>query len=89
MPSPTSPPVPWTSQDIPTPESMDGYLSMLRALRQFLPRGTPSPEVPADMNGLTFRTANDIETILLEADWTVTNLENSWFVSGEIDAGGF
>ena len=41
------------------------------------------------MNGLTFRTANDIETILMEAGQAVTNLENSWFVSGEIDAGGF
>jgi len=70
-------------------QNMDRYLSMLRALRQFLPRGTAAPEVPADMNGLTFRTANDIETILMEADQAVTNLENSWFVSGEIDAGGF
>ncbi len=85
----TSPPRPWTLQDIPTMQNMDRYLSMLRALRQFHPRGTAAPEVPADMNGLTFRTANDIETILMEADQAVTNLENSWFVSGEIDAGGF
>lgn len=88
MPTP-SPPRPWTREDIPTTQTMSGYLSMIRAVRNFLPGGTRAPEVPEDMNSLTYQKANDIETILMEADQAVTNLENSWFVSGEIDAGGF
>lgn len=84
-----SPPPPWTLQDIPTAQTMSAYLSMIQAVRQFLPSGTTAPEAPESMSGLTYQTANDIEKILLEANRVVDNLENSWFVCGEMDSGGF
>lgn len=85
----TSLPPPWTLQDIPTAQTMSAYLSMIQAVRHFLPSGTAAPEVPESMSSLTYQTANDIEKILLEANRVVDNLENSWFVCGEMDAGGF
>lgn len=84
----TSPPRPWTLQDIPTTQTMSGYLTMIQAVRNFLPSGTKAPGVPENMNSLTHQKANDIEKILLEANRVVDNLENSWFACGEIDAGG-
>lgn len=88
MPTP-SPPQPWTLQDIPTAQTMNAYLSMIQAVRQFLPSGINAPEVPENMNGLTYQKANDIEKILLEANRVIDNLENSWFACGEMDTGGF
>lgn len=53
-----------TTPDIPTATQLTTYLTDISTLRAVLtlPAGTPS--VPADMNGLTYQEANNIEEIL-------------------------
>lgn len=62
----------WTVSGIPSPEDMEAYLSGLSSLRGALPVTQAAPKVPPDMEGLTWREANDIERILLDVDEMLT-----------------
>lgn len=75
-------------QDIPRPSDMAGYLGQVRSVREALPVIPGLPELPPDMNHLTYQGANNIELTLLEADRLLNNMENSWIYSGEADTGG-
>lgn len=77
----------WQGADIPTPESMTAYLADVAALRAALTVAAGTPEVPEDMEQLTWQEANNIEQILLDVDTLVTNMAAAWFYSGEIYAG--
>lgn len=57
----------WTMTDIPAPTEMDGYLSDLSILHDALSAAS-IPDVPPDMDELTWQEANDIEKILLEVE---------------------
>lgn len=52
----------WQESDIQTPEQMEQYLNNIKLLRDRLPY--VAPDAPADMTGLTYQEANDIEEIL-------------------------
>ena len=73
--------------DIPTPESMTAYLADVAALRAALTVAADTPEVPEDMERLTWQEANDIEQILVNVDELLTRMAAAWFYSGEIYAG--
>lgn len=45
------------------------------------------PDVPEDLNKLTFQEANDIEEILYMVDTIITNISKAWLYSGDIFAG--
>lgn len=77
----------WQVSDIPTPESMTAYLADVAALRAALTVAADTPEVPEDMERLTWQEANDIEQILLDVDALVTNMAAAWFYSGDLYAG--
>lgn len=65
-------PVPvWTVTGIPTAAQMGDYLANLAALRGVL--AVITAPVPADMDGLTWQEANDIERILKDIDQILTN----------------
>lgn len=59
---PTLPVTDWQEGDIPFSAQMAQYLSNIAALRNRLPY--VAPDAPADMTGLTYQEANDIEEIL-------------------------
>lgn len=77
----------WQDSDIPTPESMTAYLADVAALRAVLTVAADTPEVPKDMERLTWQEANDIEQILVDVDELLTRMAAAWFYSGEIYAG--
>ena len=64
----------WTMSDTPTPEQLEQYLANVAALRQALLVLPTTPEVPADMEGLTIQEANDIEKILVDIDRQLTSM---------------
>ena len=89
MPMTTAPPKIYTIHGIPRPADMADYLARVCAMRDRLAVPPGTPDLPADMEHLTFQTANDIELALLGAERAVNAMEKSWFYSGEIDSGGF
>lgn len=76
----------WTDSDIPDLEQMTRYLDNLRAVRDAAPTFPTTPKVPPDMDMLTYREANDIEQILVNADRVLDNIEAAWMYAGEIYA---
>lgn len=79
----------WTKQDIPTPAEMEEYLDRIRAVKSAFSGISGMPEVPADMDHLTFEEANDMERTLLMVRRTMGTLAKSRVYSGELQAGGF
>nr|DAE47306.1 MAG TPA: hypothetical protein [Caudoviricetes sp.] len=77
----------WQVSDIPTQESMTAYLADVAALRAALTVAAGTPEVPEDMDQLTWQEANDIEQILVDVDELLTRMAAAWFYSGELYAG--
>ena len=63
----------WTLTNIPTPAQMADYLANVSTLRKILSLLSTTPPVPADMDGLTWQEANDIEQILNDIDHILTN----------------
>lgn len=77
----------WQVADIPTQESMTAYLADVAALRAALTVAAGTPEVPEDMERLTWKEANDIEQILVDVDELLTRMAAAWFYSGDLYAG--
>lgn len=77
----------WQGADIPTPESMTAYLADVAALRAALTVAAGTPEVPEDMERLTWQEANNIEQILVDVDELLTRMAAAWFYSGDLYAG--
>lgn len=84
---PVSPKIDWTDSDIPKESDMQTYLEDVEILRSALTVLPETPEVPEDMEGLTYEEANDIERIFLAVDDLITKMINSYFYSNEIFSG--
>ena len=84
---PVNPKIDWMESDIPTHSDMEIYLNNVEIIRGTLTVLTATPEVPDDMEGLTYEEANDIERILLAVDALITNMINAYFYSNEIVCG--
>lgn len=88
MPITPNPPKFYQIEDIPRPRDMADYLDRVRAVRDMLPALPGTPEVPGDMNHLTYGAANDIELVLLQAERGIKSMVKSWVYSGEFESGG-
>ena len=77
----------WSVQDLPTAGSMRRYLEDVQALRDVQIVFPTTPEVPADMDGLTYTEANNIEQILKDVDQIISMMLLSFWYSGEIFCG--
>lgn len=82
-----SPRIDWTEDDIPRESDMEHYLADLNILRGVLAVMPTTPEVPDDMDGLTYQEANNIEQILLDIDSLITRMMAAWFYCGELYCG--
>ena len=82
-----NPKIDWLESDIPTESSMEQYLKNVETIRNTLTVPSNTPNVPDDMEGLTYEEANDIERILLAVDALITNMINAYFYSNEIVCG--
>lgn len=74
---------PFDPDNEPTPAAMAAYLADVAAIRAALAAMPTTPSVPADMDRLTFREANDIEQILLDVDHLITNMTKSFVRCGQ------
>lgn len=88
MPQTTTPPKLYTIRDIPRPADMSSYLARVQEIRNIFPALPGTPQLPEDMNHLTYGAANDVETVLLKAESAVNSMVNSWIYSGELESGG-
>lgn len=77
----------WTNGDTPDASDMRRYLDNVAALRAVLAVLPTTPDVPPDMEGLTYQEANNIEQILKDIDHLITNMTAAWLYSGDLYAG--
>lgn len=77
----------WLVSDIPTSEQMAAYLNSVSYLRPVVSVFPTTPEVPEDMEGLTYTEANNIEQILFDLDLVVKHIIAAWYYSGELYSG--
>lgn len=82
-----SPKMDWREEDCPGWEDTEHYLSALALLRSAFAVLQSTPEVPPDMEKLTYVEANNIEKILEDIDCLLTNAARAWFYSGEAFSG--
>lgn len=82
-----SPKTDWMEEDTPTQSDMQRYLADLAVLRSTFAVLQSTPAVPADMEALTYTEANNIEKILEDIDYLLTNTAKGWFYSGEVFSG--
>lgn len=76
----------WKDDDWVDPAAQAVYLGYLAELRSQFAMMQTTPNVPPDMEKLTYQEANDIEKILEDIDRLLTNASQAWFYSGDIYA---
>lgn len=81
-----SPKTDWKDDDWVGPDAQAVYLGYLAELRSQFAMMQTTPNVPPDMEKLTYQEANDIEKILEDIDRLLTNAAQAWFYSGDIYA---
>lgn len=79
----------FVKKDMPTPAEMEEYLARIRSAKNCFPQISGFPELPENMKNLSYKTANDIERVLLMVHDTIGNIEKSRVYSGELQSGGF
>ncbi|ODU58424.1 MAG: hypothetical protein ABT01_00370 [Clostridium sp. SCN 57-10] len=72
----------WAMHDIPTETQMAAYLSDLATIRAAYAALPNTPAVPVGMDRMGYSEANDIEQILVDIDWLLTNATAAWYYSG-------
>ena len=82
-----SPKVDWMETEWPTVSDMARYLSDLAQLRSQFAVMRSTPQVPADMERLTYTEANNIEKILEDVDLLLTRAAQAWYYSGDLFSG--
>ena len=82
-----SPKTDWTESDIPLASQMAHYLDDLSSIRAVLTQPPSAPALPETMAGLTYGTANDIESILRIMDELMQWMDSIYFYAGDLNAG--
>lgn len=82
-----SPRTDWQESDLPTETELVAYLADVSVLRAVIAVMQSTPKVPESMKFLDYVRANDIEKILSDIDTLITNIQKSWYFSGELFAG--
>ena len=91
-PTPEKDPYVWYEDDVPTKTQMQMYLANVNAVKSALTLPQSTPNIPHDMDGLTFSEANDIEIILsvietyfLAMQKISLNSGMAWAISGGLN----
>lgn len=77
----------WTELDVPTKSSMKTYLDNALLLGGVISLPDNAPEPPKSMDGISWREANSIESLLEMVDLMLTNSLEALYYSGEIYSG--
>ena len=77
----------WTEKDIPTAAELETYRQNIVTLRGQIAVMESTPETPETIRQLNYIWANNIEQILVDLDFLISNITKSWYFSGELYAG--
>lgn len=77
----------WTEEDYNNAEALDYYLKDISLIRGAIAVSSATPPVPDDLQNLTYIEANNIEKILMDLDFLITQMRKSFFYSDEIASG--
>lgn len=77
----------WSREDIPTKADMLRYFGNVASLRTQLPVYSGISTAPSAGDRMDYRTANELEKVLLEISHMVDMIPESWIYSGEIYSG--
>ena len=77
----------WSMEDIPTKADMLRYFGNVASLRTQLPVYTGISTAPSAGESLDYSKANELEKVLLEINYRVDMIPESWIYSGEIFSG--
>lgn len=78
----------WKETDVQTPEQMEQYRKNVQAIRDRLKIAASVPNAPADMEGLNYVEANNIERILFEVEDAIIRMEQVFPRSGVYHSNG-
>ena len=77
----------WSESDTTTAGQMETYRQNIVTLRRQIAVLRTTPETPETIRQLNYIRANNIEQILMDLDQLITNIQKSWYFSGELFAG--
>ena len=77
----------WVATDIPTERDLSEYLSFVDSIRNATVQFADTPLTPVYTGTLSYRSANDIEKILLAAEHILCNIRNAWFFCDDFHCG--
>ena len=78
----------WSDTDYPTVSQMKTYLDDIQTIRNVVAVFPTTPDAPATMNGIDWKTANNIEQILVDMDKILSILMTTFIPCGEALCGG-
>lgn len=76
----------WSMNDIPTPAEMAVYIQNIQAIKNTMEYLSTTPQPPRTMNRLTWQQANDIEQLLVDAEYTIFHIHEGLKRTGQFDA---
>ena len=85
---PVSPKLDWSESGRGAPSDMAQYLQNVQTLRGILTLLPETPNVPADMEKLTWQEANAIEQILVDLEYTIKTMLKTRVACGDAYCGG-
>lgn len=77
----------WSESDTPTTRQLETYWQNIATLRRQIVVMQATPETPETIRRLDYIRANNIEQILMDLDFLISNITKSWYFSGELYAG--
>ncbi len=77
----------WKMSDVPSETNLRYYLDALNSLRAWFVTKTTTPDTPPDIDRLTYIEANNIEQILMDLDFLITQMIQSYIYSGDVYVG--
>lgn len=77
----------WSESDTPTARQLETYRQNIATLRRQIAVMQATPETPETIQRLDYIRANNIEQILMDLDFLISNITKSWYFSGELYAG--
>lgn len=77
----------WEENEIPTGEQFTAYIKAVETIRAALSRKATTPQTPADVGGLDYNGANDIERILLDVEDQINKMLSARYYFNEVYSG--
>ena len=77
----------WKMSDVPSEINLRYYLDALNSLRAWFVTKTTTPDTPPDIDRLTYIEANNIEQILMDLDFLIIQMIQSYIYSGDVCVG--